>query len=98
MACNTKYREHCEGSKSLKWVEESDSEYIACLEVKGDVCAVGVAASRDKICATMHLNNHPLCFQLDSRTSVNVLSERDFVVWCRSTQLWLCIIKVKKSL
>lgn len=76
VTCNMRYRERRKKlRKSLKWVEEC----IACLEVKGNVCAVGVAARRDKIFATMHVNNHPLCFQLDSGASVNMLSQWDFV-------------------
>ena len=76
-----KYSEPCEGSKKLlKWVEESDfEEYIACLDIFEDVYAVGVAASKNKIFATMSLIDYPLCFQLDSGTSVNVLSQWYYV-------------------
>ena len=47
--------------RSLKWVEETDSEeYVSCVEVKEVICAVGVNGNKDKVFATMLLNEHDI--------------------------------------
>lgn len=74
----------CDGSvkpweetrRSLKWVEETDSdEYIPCVEVKEGICAVSVNGNKDKVFAAMLLNGRDIRFQLDSGATVNIISE-----------------------
>ena len=74
--CSVKPRERRE---SLKCVEDVDSdEYIACVELRKSVCAVEVNQNKDKVFATMLLNDRHIRFQLDSGATVNVISQNDY--------------------
>ncbi len=58
-------------------MEDVDSdEYIACVDKK--VCAVEVNQNKDKVFATMLLNDRHIRFQLDSGATVNVISQNDY--------------------
>ena len=76
LMCSVKPRERRE---SLKCVEDVDSdEYIACVELRKSVCAVEVNQNKDKVFATMLLNDRHIRFQLDSGATVNVISQNDY--------------------
>ena len=65
--------------KSVHVVENSDSdEYVASIDVKERVCAVEDQQQRDKLFATMLLNDHKVQFQLDSGATVNILPEETY--------------------
>ena len=65
--------------KPVYTVEDSDSdEYVACVDVKEQVCAVDNQYRKDKLLATMVLNDHQVQFQLDSGATVNILPEETF--------------------
>lgn len=76
LMCSVKPRERLE---SLKWVQDVDSdEYIACVELKESVYAVEVSQNKDKVFATMLLNDRHIRFQLDTGATVNVISQNDY--------------------
>ncbi|PFX17543.1 Retrovirus-related Pol polyprotein from transposon 17.6 [Stylophora pistillata] len=57
-------------------VEDSDlDEYVTCVDVKKQVCAVEKPNHKDKLLAVMLLNGHPVRFQLDTGATVNILPE-----------------------
>lgn len=69
LVCSVKPRERRE---SLKWVEETDSDkYIACVELSS-IWAVEIDDNKDKVFATMLLNDSHVCFQLDSGATVKM--------------------------
>ena len=60
-------------------VEDSDfDEYVACVDVKEQVCAVENLDRKDKLLAVMLLNGHRVPFQLDTGATVNILPEESF--------------------
>jgi len=61
-------------------VEDSnlDDEYVACVDVKGHVCAVEDPDCQDKLLVLMLLNDHQVPFQLDTGATVNILPEVPF--------------------
>ena len=76
LMCSVKPRERLE---SLKWVQDLDSnKYIACVELKESVYAVEVSQNKDKVFATMLLNDRHIRFQLDNGATVNVISQNDY--------------------
>ena len=65
--------------KSVHTVEDSDSdEYVASVDVKERVCAVEDRYRKDKLFATMELNDQQVQFQLDSGATVNILPVETF--------------------
>ena len=65
--------------KPVHAVEDSDfDEYVACVDVKEQVCAVENPDRKDKLPAVMLLNGHRVPFQLDTGAMVNILPEESF--------------------
>ena len=65
--------------KSVHAVGDSDSdEYVASVDVKERVCSVEDRYRKDKLFATMELNDQQVQFQLDSGATVNILPEETF--------------------
>lgn len=65
--------------KPVYAVEDSDSdEYVASVDVKERVCAVDGQYRKDKLFATMVLNDQEVQFQLDSGATVNIIPEETF--------------------
>jgi len=60
-------------------VEDSDfDESVACVDVKGQVCAVENPDRKNKLLAVMLLNGHLVPFQLDTGATVNILPQESF--------------------
>lgn len=60
-------------------MEDSDfDEYVACVDVKEQVCAVENPSPKDKLLAVMLLNGHRVPFQLDTGATVNIVPEESF--------------------
>ena len=88
VACKTKPPSPSSASKPLTprhvrkpvhAVEDSDfDEYVACVDVKEQVCAVENPNRKDKLLAVMLLNGHRIPFQLDTGATVNILPEESF--------------------
>ena len=65
--------------KPVHTVEDSDfDEYVACVDVKEQVCAVEKPDHKEKLLAVMLLNGHRVPFQLDTGATVNILPEESF--------------------
>ena len=65
--------------KPVHAVEDSDfDEYVACVDVKEQVCTVENPDRKDKLFAVMLLNGHQGPFQLDTGATVNILPEECF--------------------
>ena len=62
--------------KPVHAVEDSDfDEYVACVDIKEQVCAVENPDRKDKLLVVMLLNGHRVPFQLDTGAAVNILPE-----------------------
>ena len=60
-------------------MEDSDfDQYVACVDVKEQVCAVEKPDHKDKLLAAMLFNGHRVPFQLDTGATVNILPEESF--------------------
>ena len=67
--------------KILHAVEDSDfDEYVTCVNIKEQVCAVEKPDHKGKLLAVMLLNGHRVPFQLDTGATVNILPEESFKV------------------
>ena len=65
--------------KPVHAVEDSDfDEYVACVDMKEQVCAVENPDRKDKLLVVMLLNGHRVPFQLDTGATVNILPEESF--------------------
>ena len=65
--------------KPVHAVEDSDfDEYVACVDVKEQVCAVENPSPKDKLLAVMLLNGHRVPLQLDTGATVNIVPEESF--------------------
>ena len=65
--------------KPVHAVEDSDfDEYVACVDVKEQVCAVENPDRKDKLLVVMLLNGHRVPFRLDTGARVNILPEESF--------------------
>ena len=76
VACQAKRRKPAR--KLVHQLEEDteSDEYVACMNVKEDICATDdERKGAGKLFATMVLNDHEVCFQLDSGATVNILPE-----------------------
>ena len=67
--------------KILHAVEDSDfDEYVTCVNIKEQVCAVEKPDHKGKLLAVMLWNGHRVPFQLDTGATVNILPEESFKV------------------
>ena len=65
--------------KPVHAVEDSYfDEYVACVDVKEQVCAVENPDRKDKLLAVMLLNRHRVPLQLDTGATVNILPKESF--------------------
>ena len=88
-------------------MEDSDfDEYVACVDVKEQVCTVEKPDHKDKLLALMLLNGHRVPFQLDAGATVNILPEESFKevyvedslpLLDNAEELLLCTTKLRRS-
>ena len=61
-------------------VENSDSnEYVACVDVKEQVCTVTNPNHKNKLLPVMLFYGHRVYFQLDTGATVTILPEKNFL-------------------
>ena len=79
LATSSKHPTPRHGRKPVHAVADSDfDEYVACVDVKEEVCVVEKPDHKDKLLAVMLLNGHRVQFQLDTGTTVNNVPEEFF--------------------
>ena len=66
----------------MQWKSSDFDEYVDCVDVKEQVCAVEKPELKEKLLAVILLNSHRVPFQLDTGATVNIVPKVSFKEVC----------------